>query len=66
MKTLIRSTVITAIVLGVSACAAPVDSYCLNYIPIEYSQISDSAETRKQIKENNAVWTALCDKQGRP
>lgn len=53
-------TLLTAIALAVSACAQTVDTFCLNYTPITYSTTQDSAETKRQIKEQNAVWSRLC------
>jgi hypothetical protein len=35
------------------------DTSCLAYEPIRYSR-TDSEETRRQIIEHNAAWTALC------
>lgn len=45
----------------VSGCAPTVvDTYCTNYTPVAYSASKDTPETVRQIKENNAVWVALC------
>lgn len=58
MKTATLSIVIA---LAVSACVPkPVDTFCLNYKPVHYSASQDSEETKRQIKENNAVWKELC------
>lgn len=51
---------LTAIALAVSACAQTVDTFCLNYTPIVYSASQDSEETKRQVKEQNAVWSKLC------
>lgn len=57
-----RKMILGTVIIGalVSGCAQTVDTFCLNYTPIVYSASQDSAETKAQIKEANAVWNRLC------
>ena len=57
MKTLILSI---GVILAVSGCAQTVDTFCLNYTPITYDSDHDTVETKRQVKEQNAVWSSLC------
>ena len=36
------------------------DWHCIAYLPITWSN-QDTSETVHQIKQHNAVWSALCD-----
>lgn len=38
-------------------------SFCALYIPV-YTSAEDSTETRVQADSNNAVWLALCTREG--
>lgn len=57
------TTTIATIGLAItaSACAPQViDTYCVNAWEISYSAANDSATTRTEIKEHNAVFRARC------
>jgi len=45
-----------------SGCAKllPVNSFCEIYQPVYMSE-EDTADTKKQIDNNNAVWLELCN-----
>lgn len=45
-----------------TALPAPINSFCLIYIPV-YTSSSDTAETTKQVTANNAVWLGLCSEE---
>jgi len=47
--------------MGFGATKPPVvvDSYCENYKPVRWSK-NDTPETAQQVRENNAVYKALC------
>ena len=49
--------------LALAACApriAYVDTFCTSYQPVHYSAAGDTPETKRQVQENNGVWTRLC------
>ena len=53
-------TLLIVLALAVSGCAQTVDTFCLNYTPITYDSDHDTVETKRQVKEQNAVWSRLC------
>lgn len=61
-KPIIYVNLYVAILSLQSGCAnlLPVNSFCQIYQPIYMSE-ADTAETKKQIDNNNAVWLELCD-----
>jgi hypothetical protein len=60
IRSMTRITATTGLVLIASCSPAIVDTYCLNYQLISYSASQDTAETVRQVKEANAVWSKLC------
>jgi hypothetical protein len=55
-----RTIAIVASLLVAGCSPTVIDSYCLNVKPITYSAAGDTAETKAQIKEHNAVYDRLC------
>lgn len=55
-----RLILLTGVILAVSGCTQTVDTFCLNYTPITYDSDHDTVETKRQVKEQNAVWLRLC------
>jgi len=48
------------LVIGCTPKVEYVDTFCTSYVPVHYSASGDTAETKRQTQENNAVWTKLC------
>lgn len=46
--------------LALAGCYQTVDTACTAFRPITYDAISDTPETRQQVREHNAAFVALC------
>jgi len=60
IRLILLGTLITGTIGAASCAPRVVDSYCLNYQPVSYSDSQDTPDTVRQIKGNNAVWKSLC------
>lgn len=49
-----------AAILLLAGCYQTVDTACTAFRPITYDAISDTPETRQQVREHNAAFVALC------
>lgn len=63
----LRSVLAVASSMILTACVqtptTATDASCLAFGVITFSASGDSAETIRQVREHNAVWRALCEKQ---
>lgn len=57
---MIRSVAVASLILLLTGCYKTVDTACTAFKPITYDAISDTSETRTQVREHNAAWVALC------
>ena len=55
-------TIAILVSLALVGCAQDrvIDGYCVYAKPISYSASGDTADTKSQIKEHNAVYAKLC------